>query len=122
MTIILDSYPLTIQLGSFHERLAFSGKDQYVWKDSAIKLQHKSYGAVESWSFTAFEDANAVAWVDSAAYHLLTHVANGVAVAFVFSSLEHSVPDGQLVYVNNVKVHYSSDLKIRYFDCNARAV
>lgn len=120
--ILLDGKPLLLQLGSFHEKLDFSGVDKYVWGGASIQLQHKSYGAVEGWTLTAFEDAATVAWVDSAAYHLLTHVADGAAVPFVFDvALKHSVPQLQTVYVESCKVHYSSNMAIRYFDVALRA-
>ena len=118
----LDSYALKIQQGSFHEKTEFAGVDRYIWSAGAIKLQHKSYGAVESWMFTALEDANVVAWEDSAPFHLLSHVADGTTVAFVFDvPYKHSVPAGQTVYVDSVNVRYSSDLKTRYFDLSLEA-
>jgi hypothetical protein len=120
--VSVDAYALTIQQGSFREKTAYSGVDQYIWSGGAIKLQHKSYGNVESWTLTAIEDASAVAWVDSAPFHLLTHIADGAAVAFVFDvPTKHSVPVGQTVYVNSVNVRYSSNLKTRYFDLSLRA-
>ena len=122
MTTSLDGYNITIQNGSFHEKKDFSGKDQYVWKDSSIKLDHKSYGLVERWSFTCFEDTDEVAWADSVANKLLPVVASGAPVVFMFSSTKHSIPDGQTVCVNGVNVRYSSNLKIRYFDVNVMAI
>jgi hypothetical protein len=122
-TFTVDSLPLTIQTDSFHEKTRFSGSDQYIWKDSAIKLQHKSYGMVEYWTFTAYEDAVTVEWEDSTAYHLLTHVADGAAVIFVFDvPTKHTIPTNQYVYVESVKVWYSNGSKTRCFSLSLRAI
>lgn len=84
----------------------------------------KVLGSIVGWGFTCIENAEAVAWVDSVAYHLYTHLTFGdkITLTLEFADGRHSVPAGTTVWLRSITVYYSSGMKTRYFDVTVAQV
>ena len=125
MTVTIGSNILNVKWDSFRESREFFGFEWTRWNKTAGKIEpnHKAFGWIGIWEFTAFEDAQAVPWSSSAALALRGYVDNGVTLPITITAgTKHSAPVGQYVNVESVSdTWYGAGLKTRYFNVKVRA-
>jgi len=114
----IDGFPITIKQGSYSPTRTPNAFEWDRWYGPGHQRLRKVCGSEQDFGFTGMENAETVAWDDSVAKHLYTHITFGVPVALVLSVENVDTT----VWVQKVAVYYSAGMKTRYFDVDVKEV
>jgi len=116
----LDAYNLDLEAEVFAERVDAAGVEWDDWESGAYVRKYRTYGRVRTWRLKVHEDAVAIPWINSAAYHLQGHVEDGAQLTYILNYLGHTA--NTLVYVKSVDVYYTQGTDDRFFDLTVQEV